>query len=104
MFSTLSGKKAIADDFENRTRCTIYQNRKGWRGFQRVVTVCSKKKENHRRKEASLQFTELKDGNIFSKLSTEWFGLECPESAFRDLNTKDKVTNIHISSNTVLSK
>lgn len=38
MFSTLSGKKAIADDFENRTRCTIYQNRNGWRGFQRIMS------------------------------------------------------------------
>lgn len=36
MFSALSGKKAIADDFENRTRCTIYQNRNEWQRFLRI--------------------------------------------------------------------
>lgn len=50
MFSALSGKKAIADDFENRTRCTIYQNRHGWQGFQRIKG-CDCLFKNRRRKE-----------------------------------------------------
>jgi len=47
MFSTLSGKKAIADDIENRNRCTIYESRKRLVGIFREVVIVVR---NHRRK------------------------------------------------------
>lgn len=88
MFSTLSGKKAIADDSENRTRCTIYQNRNGWQGFERIRSCNCLFKITGERKTAicGIKKKEIRRHH-FKKLSIEWFGLCCPKRALRHLIT-----------------
>ena len=77
MFSALSGKKAIADDFENRTRCTIYQNRNGWQEFQRIKGCNCLLKITGERKTANCGIKKRKKKKFtntnFKKLSIEWF-------------------------------